>query len=104
MSNITLKVALLRHGTPQYELARQLRITETRMSRIACGRLAPTPEEAAKLSEILGVPVDELFPELSPPGQSPAGGEGAARKIAAGKPSSDDMGAPQRSGGGRRGA
>lgn len=65
MSNLALKIAILRSGATQYALARELDITETRMSRICCGRESPTQAEAARLAEILNIPASELLPDTS---------------------------------------
>jgi transcriptional regulator with XRE-family HTH domain len=60
--NLSLKLALIKARLPQYEAARRLQMTETRLSRIVCGRLAPTPGERAGLAHLLGVSEPELFP------------------------------------------
>jgi transcriptional regulator with XRE-family HTH domain len=59
---VLLKLALLRRGERQYELASRLGIGETRLSRIVRGRVEATPEERARIAEALGVPERELFP------------------------------------------
>jgi ribosome-binding protein aMBF1 (putative translation factor) len=59
--NTKLKLALLEHGESQYAVARRLGVSETRLSRIVQGRLAPTPEERARLAEMLELDQDEVF-------------------------------------------
>ena len=58
----SLKLALVKDGRRQYEIARQARMTETRLSRLACGRAEPTEQEKLRLAEALGLDVPELFP------------------------------------------
>jgi transcriptional regulator with XRE-family HTH domain len=57
-----LRVALLCAGMPQYEVARRAEMTETRLSRIACGRTKPTSEEAIRIARVLDKTVGEIFP------------------------------------------
>lgn len=61
---IRLKAAILALGRPQYELAKYFDGGETRLSRIVRGRAEPTDEDMRRLSELLGVPLAELFPEV----------------------------------------
>lgn len=58
-----LSVALFQHPFPQYLVAQELGISETRLSRIAKGRVAPTEDEKLGLARILGLDVESLFPE-----------------------------------------
>lgn len=58
---LALKMALMRRGVRQYDAARVLGITDTRMSRIICGRLEPTDDEKKRLAQLLQTPVEELF-------------------------------------------
>jgi hypothetical protein len=67
---IGLKMALMRQGILQYEAARTLRITDTRLSRIICGRLEATDEEKQQLSKMLQTPVEELFADAPPNARS----------------------------------
>lgn len=60
--NMPLKLAVVASGKPAYQIAAQLDITDTRLSKIIYGRLGPKVEEQQKLSEILGKPICELFP------------------------------------------
>ena len=61
--NIELKMALLRSGKRQYEIARECGITETRMSRLVRRGERPTEKEAEALCRVLKVPRDEMFKE-----------------------------------------
>lgn len=56
-----LKIALFQCGRTQYEIAADADISETRLSRLACGRTVPTAEERVALSRVLGVPEAALF-------------------------------------------
>ena len=56
-----LKLALLRCNDPQYAVAATLRTSETRLSRIICGRLAATDDEKSRIAAFLGRSVEELF-------------------------------------------
>lgn len=58
---VSLKLALLRRGEPQYELASRLGIGETRLSRIVRGRVKATPEERTSIANALGLPEADLF-------------------------------------------
>ena len=61
----TLKMALLRRGQPQYELASRLGIGETRLSRIVRGRVQATAEERLQIADALGVAEKDLFPNAT---------------------------------------
>jgi plasmid maintenance system antidote protein VapI len=63
---LALKMALMRRGGRQYDAARLLGITDTRMSRIICGRLEATDEEKKRLAQLLQTPVEELFADAKP--------------------------------------
>lgn len=60
-----LKRHLIEKSERQYELAQRTGLTETRLSRIACGRAEPTKDERAKLAGALGVAERDIFPEPS---------------------------------------
>jgi transcriptional regulator with XRE-family HTH domain len=61
----------MRRGVRQYDAARLLGITETRLSRIMCGRLEATEDEKRKLARLLQMPIGELFAHAaSDPGGS----------------------------------
>lgn len=59
--NIELKVAAIRDGRRQYEIARAAGIEETRLSKVMHGRVQLTEEEKNRLAAVLGRRVDELF-------------------------------------------
>ena len=50
-------------GLRQFELAERLGISEVRISRIETGRTSPTSALAERISGVLGVSVDDVFPE-----------------------------------------
>ncbi|MBX3203600.1 MAG: helix-turn-helix transcriptional regulator [Labilithrix sp.] len=56
-----LKHALIECAIPQYEIAQEVGMSETRLSRIASGRLPPTTEERARLAAFLELPETALF-------------------------------------------
>lgn len=62
--NINLKLALIQSGQTQFEIAHQVGISETRLSRLVRGRLPPSEEEAKRIARILRVSPTQLFPEL----------------------------------------
>jgi len=55
-----IKLALMEAGKPQYVVARQAGIDETRLSRLATGRAKPTKDELKTLAATLGVPPSKL--------------------------------------------
>jgi transcriptional regulator with XRE-family HTH domain len=59
--NGRLKLAIIAKGRKQYELAAEMGMSETRLSRIVSGRLAPSADEQHKLARLLDVPVEALF-------------------------------------------
>ena len=61
--NLSLKLAVVASGRPAYQIASELGITDTRLSKIILGLLQPRPEEQIKLATILGKKESELFPE-----------------------------------------
>lgn len=48
----------------QYEAAKKLKISETRLSRILCGRIEPTVDEKWAFARLVQMSVDELFGAL----------------------------------------
>jgi len=62
-----LKVLFFRSGLHQYELAFRLGCTETRVSRMARGRIEPTDEECQLLAGILGVTPKEVASSVREP-------------------------------------
>lgn len=67
--NTKLKLAFIASGITQYEAARALGASETRVSRIVQGRVAPTEAEKGRLAEVLARSVEELFGETDELGQ-----------------------------------
>ena len=59
--NQELKLALLRDRRPQYVVAREAAISETRLSRIVTGRIEPTEAEKSCLARVLTRDVGDLF-------------------------------------------
>ena len=60
--NLALKVAILASGQTQRQLARRVRIDETRLSRIVRGRVVAFPKERRRLAKVLQRVEVELFP------------------------------------------
>ena len=63
MDGIEIKIARIRAGVRAYELAHQLGMSESALSRIETGRRQPSPELAARISEALnaaGSPADRV--------------------------------------------
>jgi transcriptional regulator with XRE-family HTH domain len=67
--NSKLKVCLSQSGKRQYQIAREVGLTENELSRIVRGRRPATAEERKCLALVLGVAERELFgvdpPQLS---------------------------------------
>ncbi len=61
MLNVPLKIALVRTGKRQFELADALGLSELRLSQILHGRTTPTEAERARMAEVLGVSERVLF-------------------------------------------
>lgn len=62
-----LLYALTLRGLLAYQLAAQVRMSESRFSRCARGRMPFTPEERARIVEALNFPDDWLFARPTPP-------------------------------------
>ena len=60
-----LKLAIRKSGISQWRTAAKAEISETVLRNIVSGARDPEPSTAKRLSEILNVPVDQLFPEDS---------------------------------------
>jgi transcriptional regulator with XRE-family HTH domain len=76
-----LRRLLIEKSERQYELAQRAGFTETRLSRIACGRAEPTKDECARLANALGVTEAEIFaPSQRPEGSPQATGGSHVRK------------------------
>jgi len=81
---MALKGAIYEAGRSQREVARLADLSESRMSAITRGWVAPTEEERAALSRVLGTAAEELFPEEPVQGELPyatPGPEGISRRL-----------------------
>ncbi len=65
--NIQIRIALLKQGMSQMELAWASELSESRISRIIRGRYKPTFAERARIAVALAVAEDELFPATTMP-------------------------------------
>jgi transcriptional regulator with XRE-family HTH domain len=61
--NLPLKIALLRGGMRQIDLARKTGLAESRVSRIVNAYHMPTPEEKRNIAVALDCAVEALWPE-----------------------------------------
>lgn len=61
LPNFSLKIALLRKGVSQRDLAFETGIDESRISRIIRGYEVPTEEMKKSISQFLGIKEGELF-------------------------------------------
>jgi plasmid maintenance system antidote protein VapI len=59
--NAKLKHCLSKAGRRQYQIAREIGLTENELSRIVRGRRSATADERRRLSLVLGVAEPELF-------------------------------------------
>jgi transcriptional regulator with XRE-family HTH domain len=59
--NAKLKAFLAQTGRRQYEIAREVGLTENELSRIVRGRRSATADERRRLALALGVAEPELF-------------------------------------------
>jgi transcriptional regulator with XRE-family HTH domain len=59
--NAKLKLCLSQTGRRQYQIAREIGLTENELSRIVRGRRSATADERRRLSLALGVAEPELF-------------------------------------------
>jgi transcriptional regulator with XRE-family HTH domain len=59
--NAKLKLCLAQTGRRQYQIAREVGLTENELSRIVRGRRAATADERRRLALVLGVAEPELF-------------------------------------------
>jgi transcriptional regulator with XRE-family HTH domain len=55
MQGLTIKIARIRHGCKQLEVARQTGINPTRLSKIENGWMEPRPEEVAAICAALNL-------------------------------------------------
>ena len=61
--NIPLKVAIVRTGKRQVDLARQTGLGESTLSRIVNEYRLPSVEEMIKIARALGCKTEELWPD-----------------------------------------
>jgi len=66
LRNVSLKLAILRDGRKQYQIAAATGITETRLSRILFGRIIATTVERVRIASVLNADVHALFPSNPP--------------------------------------
>jgi len=59
--NAKLKEFLAQTGRRQYQIAREVGLTENELSRIVRGRRPPTADERKRLAQVLGVTEPDLF-------------------------------------------
>jgi transcriptional regulator with XRE-family HTH domain len=89
--NTTLKMLIFTSGKSQYELAQKLGMSETRMSRISSGRIAPTLYEAAAIAKHFDKSATEIFPpetfDKAPETEAIVG----KKKFPAGKPRREEF-------------
>jgi transcriptional regulator with XRE-family HTH domain len=60
--NVPLKTAIFQTGKLQRRIATLARMNEYQLSHIVRGRREATPEQRARLAQVLGRPEHELFP------------------------------------------
>ena len=61
--NYVLKLAILKNGQNQVDIAREAKIFESRLSKIVNGYIEPSMEERQRIAEALGVVVTDIFRE-----------------------------------------
>ena len=61
--NLELKIALIRAGKSQIDLARQTGLSESTVSRILTAYREPTANEKQKIAHVLGCGVGVLWPK-----------------------------------------
>jgi transcriptional regulator with XRE-family HTH domain len=59
--NIRLKSQILRRGLSQLQIARELGLNDSYISRIVHGWVIPTPEIKSKLANLLKCEIHEIF-------------------------------------------
>jgi len=64
--NRVLKMVIAGSDLTNYQIEQRAKIPLTKLSRIIHGAAQPSEIEKAGLAEILGKPVQELFPEPNP--------------------------------------
>ena len=61
--NVPLKVKLLEQGISQFQLSRDLGISDSYLSKVVNGWVEPPVELKARIASLLGCPVSEIFAE-----------------------------------------
>ena len=61
--SLNLKLAVIKSGKYQFEIALEAGISEVKFSKILKGRIEPNQNEKDKIAKVLGRPINELFPE-----------------------------------------
>jgi plasmid maintenance system antidote protein VapI len=54
-ARVELKVAIVRLGKHQYEVAHAIGVNENRLSQFLCGRRSLPPDKLTRLEEVLGL-------------------------------------------------
>ena len=65
--NLSLKIRILESGKSQISLAREIGISEPRLSKIVGGWVRPDPKVKTKIAEVLGCGVEDIFRDSSDP-------------------------------------
>lgn len=63
--NTALKVAFIESKRKQIEVAAEVGMDESKLSKIVNGHIEPTDDEKAAIATALGKPKDQLFPEVA---------------------------------------
>lgn len=61
---VQLRRAILESGLPAWKVGYLAELTPTVLSHISTGRRDPRPAEAARLAQVLGEKISDLFPDL----------------------------------------
>jgi plasmid maintenance system antidote protein VapI len=60
-----VKVAILKSGRPQYQIAQAIGVSEYRLSKYVHGRADLRPEQEQKLEETLGLQDERAYPVMA---------------------------------------
>lgn len=66
IQRMALKLAIVASGRTHQRVAASAKIGAVKLSHIISGRRVPSPYERAQLAHVLGKPISELFPDLTP--------------------------------------
>ena len=61
--NKNLKIAIIDYKEPGWRVAKQIGVSDSKLSKIVNGYILPTEEEMNRLAQVLGKGREELFPE-----------------------------------------